>query len=212
MNAEALKGAESYYRTMVSGGADSWNLRDRHMADTLDRLMQFHGPDAKAIVWEHNTHIGDARYTDMARDGMYNIGQLVRQEQGDTDAVLVGFGSYQGTVIAERRWDAPMQVMDVPPAIPGSWEHALHQLDAEDRLLLFNTRSVTGDGLAVPRVHRAIGVVYDPRRDRYGNWVPTVMGRRYDAFCSFGTTEALHPLHLEMARPQGEHETEPWGT
>src|SRR4029450_5402297 len=93
MNAEAVKDAEAYYRAMVRGGAESWNLRDRHMADTLGRLMQHYGSDAKAIVWEHNTHIGDARYTSMANEGMYNVGQLVRQEHGDDGVVLTGFGS-----------------------------------------------------------------------------------------------------------------------
>ena len=91
MNAEAVKDAEAYYRTMVRGGAESWNLRDRHMADTLDRLMQHYGPDAKAIVWEHNTHVGDARYTTMANEGMFNVGQLVRQEHGDDGVVLARF-------------------------------------------------------------------------------------------------------------------------
>ncbi|HET8521983.1 MAG TPA: erythromycin esterase family protein, partial [Thermomicrobiales bacterium] len=138
MNAEVVKGAETYYRTMVHGGGTSWNVRDRHMADTLNRLMQFYGADAKAIVWEHNTHIGDARYTDMASAGMFNVGELVRQEHEPAGVVLAGFGSYQGTVIAARQWDAPMEVMPVPPARAGSWERALHDLGAEDRLLLFH--------------------------------------------------------------------------
>ncbi len=115
-NALVVKNAEAYYRTMVRGGAASWNVRDRHMAETLERLMQQHGPEARGIVWEHNTHIGDARYTDMARSGMVNVGQLAREERGDEDVVLVGFGSYRGSVIAGARWGAPMQRMTVPPA------------------------------------------------------------------------------------------------
>ena len=118
-NALAVKNAEAYYRTTVRGGAASWNMRDRHMAETLERLMQQHGPEARGIVWEHNTHIGDARYTDMVRSGMVNVGQLAREERGDEDVVLVGFGSYRGSVIAGARWGAPMQRMTVPPASQG---------------------------------------------------------------------------------------------
>ncbi|MDP9363717.1 MAG: erythromycin esterase family protein [Chloroflexota bacterium] len=208
MNAEALKGAEAYYRTMVGGGADSWNLRDRHMADTLDRLIRFHGPDAKAIVWEHNTHIGDARHTDMADEGMFNVGQLVRQEHEANGVVLVGFGSYEGTVVAGRSWDAPMQVMPVPPARAGSWEHALHLMDAQDRLLLFRRPPDTGGALALPRGHRAIGVVYHPEYE-WGNYVPTVLPLRYDAFLYLDRTRALHPLHVEPRREPPD--LYPWG-
>ncbi len=208
MNAEAVKGAEAYYRTMVGGGAASWNLRDRHMADTLDHLMRHHGPDAKAIVWEHNTHIGDARYTDMADEGMFNLGQLVRQEHDADGVVLVGFGSYEGTVVAGRRWDAPMEVMEVPPARAGSWERALHLMDAQDRLLLFHPPVDAGSALAVPRGHRAIGVVYHPEFEG-GNYVPTVLPLRYDAFLYLDRTRSLHPLHIE---PQGGRpELYPWG-
>jgi erythromycin esterase len=208
MNAEAVKNAEEYYRTMVRGGAASWNLRDRHMADTLDRLMRYYGPDAKAIVWEHNTHVGDARYTTMANEGMYNVGQLVRQEHGDDGVVLAGFGSSQGTVVAGRSWDAPMEVMPVPPARAGSWEHALHLMEAEDRLLLFHTPVDAGDALAVPRGHRAIGVVYHPEAE-WGNYVPTVLPLRYDAFLYLDQTQALHPLHVEPKG--GPPELYPWG-
>src|SRR4051794_5122467 len=208
MNAEAVKDAAAYYRTMVQGGAESWNLRDRHMADTLDRLMDHYGPDARAIVWEHNTHIGDARYTSMVNEGMYNVGQLVREEHGDDGVVLVGFGSAEGTVIAGQQWDAPMEVMPVPPARAGSWEHALHLMGAEDRLLLFQPPVATTDALAAPRGHRAIGVVYHPDAE-WGNYVPTVLPLRYDAFLYLDQTQALHPLHIEPE--SGRPELYPWG-
>jgi erythromycin esterase-like protein len=208
MNAEVIKGAETYYRTMVHGGGTSWNVRDRHMADTLNRLMQFYGSDAKAIVWEHNTHIGDARYTDMASAGMYNVGELVRQEHEPAGVVLAGFGSYEGTVIAAREWDAPMQVMPVPPARPGSWEQALHDMNAEDRLLLFHRPADTTSALAEPRGQRAIGVVYHPEFEA-GNYVPTVLPLRYDAFIYLDQTRALHPLHIQ---PQtAAPDLYPWG-
>jgi erythromycin esterase-like protein len=208
MNAEVVKGAETYYRTMVHGGGTSWNVRDRHMADTLNRLMQFYGADAKAIVWEHNTHIGDARYTDMASAGMFNVGELVRQEHEPAGVVLAGFGSYQGTVIAARQWDAPMEVMPVPPARAGSWERALHDLGAEDRLLLFHRPADTASALAVPRGQRAIGVVYHPEFEA-GNYVPTVLPLRYDAFMYLDQTQALHPLHIEPRTTAPE--LYPWG-
>ncbi len=125
-NALLVRNAESYYRAMLHGGPESWNLCDRHMADTLDRLVRYHGSAAKEIVWEHNTHVGDARFTDMADDGMFNVGQLARQRHEAEGVVLVGFGSYQGEVIAARGWDEPMRRMSIPPARQGSWEDILH--------------------------------------------------------------------------------------
>ena len=126
-NALVVKDAEHYYRTMVRGGPAAWNIRDHHMTETLDRLMQHHGTGARGLVWAHNTHIGDARFTDMVEDGMVNVGQLVRTQHGPEGVVLVGFGSYQGSVIAGREWEAPLQRMPLPPARRGSWEDVCHQ-------------------------------------------------------------------------------------
>lgn len=195
INASVAVNAERYYESMFSFGSKSWNIRDTHMTETLDRIMQFHGPDAKCVVWEHNTHIGDARFTDMERDGMVTVGQLVRQGHNQQDVVLVGFGSYQGTVIAGNGWGAPMQVMPVPPARNGSVEALLHEEGAEDRLLLFDFYN-EHERFRRALGHRAIGVVYHPERERYGNYVPTVLSRRYDAFVYLDQTRALHPLHL----------------
>jgi erythromycin esterase-like protein len=192
-NALVLKNAEAYYRAMVRGGSESWNLRDGHMCETLERLMQYRGPSAKAIVWEHNTHVGDARYTDMASAGEFNVGQLVRQRHADEGVVLVGFGSYQGTVIAGRQWDAPMQRMRVPPARPGSWEDVLHRAVGDDRLLL-SSRIEHAEQALQPRGHRAIGVVYRPQYEHLGNYVPSILPRRYDAFLYIDKTQALHPF------------------
>ena len=194
-NALVLKNAESYYRAMVRGGPDSWNIRDRHMTETLERLIVHHGPGAKGIVWEHNTHIGDARYTDMAEDNMVTIGQLVREGHERSDVVLVGFGSHRGSVVAGNRWDAPMQTMRVPPARAGSWEDVLHQTGAEDKLLLM-PEARRDDPLLDKRGHRAIGVVYHPEYEHLGNYVPTVLPRWYDAFLYLDETHALHPLHI----------------
>ncbi|MCU0381339.1 MAG: erythromycin esterase family protein [Chitinophagaceae bacterium] len=208
-NALVAVNAERYYRAMVRGGPHSWNIRDRHMADTLERLLDFHGHDAKAIVWAHNTHIGDARATDMAGEGMYNIGELARVENHENEVALVGFGSYEGAVVAGRNWGAPMQVMPVPPAVKGSWEYLNRMAGAHNRLLL--AEDLMDDiFLEHPIGHRAIGVIYHPTREQYGNYVPSVIPLRYDAFIYLDETRALHPLHLE---PDGHQvpETYPFG-
>jgi erythromycin esterase-like protein len=211
-NALVARNAELYYRTMVRGGPTSWNVRDTHMVETLDRLMQHHGPDAKAIVWEHNTHIGDARFTDMARAGMFNVGQLVRQGHDADDVVIVGFGTHRGTVIAGEDWGAPMRRMRVPPARDGSFEDAMHESDRGDSLLLFDG---TDDG-GIPRLdepigHRAIGVVYDPRREAWGNYVPTIMPRRYDAFIHIEESRGVDALHMPVLVDGEAPETYPTG-
>jgi erythromycin esterase-like protein len=198
-NAIVAKNAERYYRTMVRGGPASWNVRDHHMVETLERLMTHHGPNSKAIVWEHNTHIGDARFTDMARAGMVNVGQLVRQMHEDDGVVLVGFGTHRGTVIAAEEWGAPMERLRVPPARAGSFEEAVHDTDVGDALLLFDGSSDGGvRGLDAPIGHRAIGVVYDPDHERWGNYVPTIVPKRYDAFVYIDETRAVDPLHMPV--------------
>lgn len=207
-NALVIKNAEHYYRAMVRTDSGSWNVRDLHMMETLDRLVDFHGPETKAIVWAHNTHIGDARYTDMARAGMLNIGQLAREQLHADGVVLVGFGSHRGTVIAGKSWGAPMERMTVPAGRPGSWEDILHQAGG-DQLLLFDEKNLS-DELRQARGHRAIGVVYQPEFESYGNYVPTVLPGRYDAFLYVDETEALHPLHIqpEEINPPDLY---PWG-
>jgi erythromycin esterase-like protein len=195
-NALVVQNAEAYYRAMVHGGPESWNVRDRHMAETLDRLMSRHGPTAKAIVWEHNTHIGDAHFTDMADDGTVNVGQLVRERHAEEGVALVGFGSHRGSVIAAREWDAPMERMRLPEARPGSWDDVLHEAGADDKLLIFGEAQMTRELLAW-RGQRAVGVVYHPEYEHLGNYVPTVLPRRYDALLYIDRTEALHSLHLE---------------
>lgn len=210
-NALVAVNAERYYRNMVKGGAHTWNIRDRHMAETLDRLVKLHGEGAKAIIWEHNTHIGDARATDMADDGMVNVGQLVREKYGENDVVLVGFGSHRGTVIAGDEWGAPMEVMKVPEAREKTWEDILHKSGETDKLIILDTVKTDPDWLR-ERGHRAIGVVYHPDRERFGNYVPTVLPERYDAFIYIDETKALHPLHMKDRMDTHEPpETYPFG-
>jgi len=216
-NALVARDAERYYRTMVRGGPTSWNVRDHHMVDTLDRLMEHHGRQSKAIVWEHNTHIGDARFTDMRRAGMVNVGQLVREGHGERPderdgVVLIGFGSHRGTVIAGDEWGAPMRRMRVPEGRQGSWEDICHRAGAHDQLFVFDGSDDGGiEGLDRPLEHRAIGVVYDPAAERWGNYVPTIVPRRYDAFLFVDQTTALDPLHLPVHVGGDEPETYPSG-
>jgi erythromycin esterase-like protein len=209
-NALIAVNAEKYYRAMVEGGAPSWNLRDRHMAETLERLLKFHGKKAKAIVWEHNTHIGDARATDMTDEGMFNIGELARKQYGNNDVVLVGFGSYTGTVMAGHNWGAVMQSMEMPDAKTGSWEFLLHQAGNKNKLLLMDELGKEEIFTEHHIGHRAIGVVYNPEFEQYGNYVPTILPMRYDAFIYLEKTKALHPLHI---KPDGHlvPETYPFG-
>ena len=209
-NAWVVLGAERYYRTMVRGGAASWNVRDLHMVQTLERLVDYHGPDAKAIVWAHNTHVGDARATDMAAQGMFNVGQLVRERHRDEGVHLVGFGSHAGRVIAARAWGDPHEIMEVPPAVAGSWEALLHEEAAVDRIVPL--RELRGHPeLQTPMGHRAIGVVYHPEREAFGNFVPSLLPRRYDTFVYLDHTEALHPLHPEPPLDREPPETYPFG-
>jgi erythromycin esterase-like protein len=195
-NAAVVVDAERYYRAMVRGSAESWNVRDVHMVDVLDRLLDHSG--GTAVVWEHNTHIGDARATDMAHAGMVNVGQLLRERHGREDVVLVGFGGYRGSVIAGTEWGAQMQEMTVPAARPGSLEALLHDEVGEDALFVV-PRGRRPGWLDRRLDHRAIGVVYRPERERWGNYVPTVVGERYDAFLYLDQTSALRPLHMERA-------------
>jgi erythromycin esterase-like protein len=211
-NALVARNAELYYRTMMRGGPTSWNVRDTHMVETLERLMAHHGPDAKAIVWEHNTHVGDARFTDMARAGMFNVGQLVRQQHDADDVVIVGFGTHRGTVIAGDEWGAPMRRMRVPPAREGSFEDVVHAAGQGDTMLLFNGHDDGGiEGLAAPIGHRAIGVVYDPRNEHWGNYVPTIVPRRYDAFLHIDESAGVDALHLPVLVDGEPPETFPSG-
>ncbi len=208
-NAMIAVHAEIYYRSMIRGGAESWNIRDTHMTGTLERILNYHGPESKAIVWEHNTHIGDARATDMASSEMVNVGQLVREKWGEDYSVAVGFGSYEGSVVASRSWDAPMEEMPMPPARDNSWEYFLHHARPKDKLII--TKDLR-KGISVEKYldHRAIGVVYNSRNEQQANYVPSIIPDRYDAFLFFDKTMALHPVGVGTDTRKTA-ETYPWG-
>lgn len=191
-NALVAVNAEKYYHAMVRSDAGSWNIRDRHMNETINRLMQLYGPDAKCIIWAHNTHVGDARATDIKTAGMVNIGQLIREQHSQDGVYVVGFSSYEGSVIAGQSWGSPMQRMQVPAAQAGSWEAIFHHTAPANKIIL--TKELKDNPVYMQsRGHRAIGVVYDPWNEG-GNYVPTLLPERYDAMLFIDKTEALHPL------------------
>ncbi|WP_433507947.1 erythromycin esterase family protein [Pseudonocardia halophobica] len=210
-NAAVVAGAERYYRTAVGGGPESWNVRDHHMADTLDRLLDHAGPGSKGVVWAHNTHIGDARATDMAEHGMTNLGELARERHADEGVLLVGQAGHRGTVLAGEAWGAAAERMQVPEARPGSAEDLLHEAVGDGpSVLSFPPSPEQPRWLRTPLDHRAIGVIYHPRRERRGNYVPSTLGDRYDALIWCGDTSALEPVRPEPP-DDPEPETAPSG-
>jgi erythromycin esterase len=231
-NAITAKDAEFYYRTMIRGDVKSWNIRDTHMMETLERLITFHDDgnnndsNSKAIVWAHNTHIGDARATDMSKDNMINLGELVRERKNMNNTVLIGFGTYKGSVIAAKKWGEKMEQMEVPPAIDGSWDNILHNIKNEfttittsysnnnnNKLIIFSNDNTINNKINNYewRGQRAIGVVYNPQYEKYGNYVPTHLSSRYDAFLFIDETHALHPLHMQTIKDEDLPETFPTG-
>jgi erythromycin esterase len=209
LNAMVASDAERYYRTMVRGDRQSWNVRDEHMAETAELLSRHHGPGAKGLVWEHNSHVGDARATDMFDAGLVNVGQLLRERHGVPEVVLVGMAGWRGTVVAAESWGAAAEVVGVPEARPGSSEDLLHRALGEPAVLVFG-RDRSGAWLSGRLGHRAVGVVYHPWREA-GNYVPTRMGERYDALLWFEETSALRPLAHEPPPEEPELGTEPSG-
>jgi erythromycin esterase len=197
-NALVARNAEKYYRAMIKKGSASWNIQDEHMVSTIERLIKYHGNKSKVIVWEHNTDIGDARATSMTTQGMVNVGQLLREQHQDEGIIAVGFGSYKGSVVAGREWGDSMRKIKVPEAMIGSWEHAFHlAANGKNKLLLMN-KLKEEKNLSRPINHRAIGVVYNPEHERFGNYVPTIIPKRYDAFIFLDETNALHPIHIQL--------------
>jgi erythromycin esterase len=203
-NARIVQNAEKYYRSMVfSVSNDSWNVRDQHMLETLDQLLDRYGEGSKVIVWAHNTHIGDYRGTDMPLHGHINLGGIAREKYGPEQVALVGFTTYTGEVIASPAWDGEIEEMVVPEAQEGSLEDILHQaiprVGHENYYLTFEDTPPSSP-LYRPLGHRAVGVVYDPRFEGRGNYVPTVLPERYDALVFLNETSALSPLPLRFDR------------
>jgi protein-L-isoaspartate(D-aspartate) O-methyltransferase len=194
-NARLVADAELYYRTMYYGAAESWNLRDRHMFQTLEALLAFHGPKSKAVVWEHNSHVGDASATDMAARGELNIGQLCRQHFGDK-VYSVGFGTDRGTVAAASTWDGPMEVKRVRPANEKSYEWVCHASGVHAFLLALRDprRAELRTELTEPKLERAIGVIYRPETELASHYFHAVLPHQFDEYVWFDETRAVSPL------------------
>ena len=210
-NARLVANAERYYRVMYYGSHLSWNLRDQHMFLTLKQILDHAGPDKKAVVWAHNSHIGDARQTDMGRSrGEWNIGQLCREEYGDA-AALIGFGTASGTVAAASEWDNPMEIKTIRPPLPGSYEDICHAVDIERFLWDFTKEHPAAfrDLIAEPRLERYIGVIYRPETERASHYSYAELSEQYDAFVWFDRTQALTPL--PTLTDKQEDETYPFG-
>jgi erythromycin esterase-like protein len=212
-NARLVANAEAYYRAMYHGSAESWNLRDTHMFETLCQLLEAGGTSARAVVWAHNSHIGNAAHTEMGqlRDEL-NIGQLVKERFGD-EARLIGFGTHTGTVAAADDWDEPMKVKQVRPSLPGSWELLCHETGLPRFLL--DLREPPDAALAT-RLERFIGVIYRPETERWSHYADAELGLQFDAFVWFDETKAVTPLGgLERvdggAKGGGEDEMWPFG-
>jgi len=208
-NARIVRAAERYYRIMYRGSAESWNLRDRHMFETLENLMAAR-PRSKAVVWAHNSHIGNAAATSMGWEGEFNIGELARTAYGD-DAAAIGFGTDRGTVAAADGWDDPMRVMRVNPAREDSYERVFRDAGAARSLSEWrgaNSRALR-EALALPRLERAIGVVYRPDSELMSHYFTAVLPEQFDAYVWFEETTAIAPLGPVV--PTGVPETYPFG-
>jgi erythromycin esterase-like protein len=205
-NARLVANAEEYYRTMFQGRVSSWNLRDRHMAETLDALLSHFdrkGGRNRIVVWEHNSHIGDAQATELGESGEWNVGQLARERYGG-DAILIGFSTYSGTVTAASDWDQPAERKRVRPALPGSFEALFHEVAVPDFLLPIRDDPALGEILSQPRLERAIGVIYRPSTERLSHYFEARLGEQFDALIHFDQTEAVEPLDLTSGWTTGE--------
>jgi protein-L-isoaspartate(D-aspartate) O-methyltransferase len=209
-NARLVASAERYYRIMYYGGAESWNLRDTHMFETLEHLLEAGGPQTKAVVWAHNSHIGDARHTDMGQvRGELNIGQLCRERFGD-GAALIGFGTHSGTVAAASDWDGEMEVKRVRPSHRDSYERVCHDTDVGRFLLHLGDDGATRRSLMVSRLERFIGVIYRPETELRSHYAEACLPEQFDAWVWFDETNAVTPLGDEHRRA-GVPDTYPFG-
>ena len=209
-NARLVTNAERYYRIMYYGSRASWNLRDGHMFETLKTLLDFHGAESKAIVWAHNSHVGDSAATEMSSRGEYNIGHLCRKEFHNA-AYSIGFGTHSGFVAAASGWDGPMEIKAVRPALSGSYERLCHDAGVARFLLpLRNPGSADlAEGLLRPRLERAIGVIYRPKTELESHYFQAVLPYQFDEYAWFDETNAVTPLTTDKV--EGLPDTYPFG-
>ncbi|GAB3650792.1 hypothetical protein GCM10028833_20860 [Glycomyces tarimensis] len=206
-NAQTVLAAEEYYRSMFGGSVESWNLRDTHMAETLealaDRLTERLGEPAKIVVWAHNSHLGDARATEVAERGERNLGQLMR-ERRPGECRLIGFTTYAGTVTAADDWNGPALRKRVRPGLPGSVEELFHRVGQREFLLRFDTAPRSAEALRQARLERAIGVIYRPETERYSHYFRTRLAEQFDAVIHIDDTRAVEPLETTAPWIEGE--------
>jgi len=205
-NARLVKNAEAYYRSVFLEEVSSWNLRDRHMAETLDALAAHlgrKGGRAKIAVWEHNSHLGDARATEMGQRGELNVGQLTREKYG-SEAVLVGFTTHHGTVTAASDWGEPAERKRVRPALAGSYEALFHAAGRDRFLLIVNDSDRLAQQLGVARLERAIGVIYRPETELQSHYFRARLPSQFDAVLHFDETRAVKPLETTEEWEAGE--------
>lgn len=205
-NAVLVRNAERYYRAMFGGRALSWNLRDTHMAETLESLSRFlarGSVQAKLVVWAHNSHLGDARATQMGRQGELNVGQLVRTRHG-ADAVLIGFTTFSGTVTAASDWGGHAERKIVRPALPESYEALFHNARDDNFLVDLRTSSKMLEALSTPRLERAIGVIYRPETERLSHYFVSELPTQFDAVLHYDVTRAVEPLERTGIWERGE--------
>ena len=206
-NARLVKNAEEYYRSMFRGRQSSWNLRDTHMAETVAALIAYlerHQRQPKIVLWAHNSHLGDARATEMGARGELNVGQLIRQKYGPA-SVLVGFTTYSGTVTAANDWDEPGERKRVRPALPDSYEMGFHETGIPRFFLSLRDGAARSSLLSRQRLERAIGVIYRPQTERISHYFRADLPRQFDAVFHFDDTRALEPLEV----PERWHDIEP---
>ncbi len=213
-NARLVLNAERYYRQMYRGNVSSWNLRDAHMAETLKALMEHldsRGDRSRVVVWEHNSHVGDARHTEMGRHGEFTLGQLAR-ETWPGDCLSIGFTTHDGTVTAASEWGGPAERKRVRPSLPGSYERYFHELSRSGSGPAFVARMDQVEGLADNLLERAIGVIYRPETERTSHWFHADLARQFDVVIHIDRTMALNPLERTALWEQGEPaETYPTG-
>jgi erythromycin esterase-like protein len=205
-NARVVKNAEEYYRTMLHGRVSSWNLRDAHMVETLDLLtghLQRSTKAPKVVVWAHNSHLGDARATQMGEYGEWNVGELVRKRH-EGKAFLLGFTTYTGTVTAASGWDSPAERKSVRPALSNSYEALFHQTGIPRFILNFRLDDILRRALSEPRLERAIGVIYLPETERTSHYFHARLADQFDAVFHIDETRAVEPLEKTGEWESGE--------
>jgi erythromycin esterase-like protein len=215
-NAHLIRDAEKYYKAMYYSSADSWNMRDIHMFETLERLLR-HNEGQKAIVWAHNSHVGDARYTSMGfRRKELNIGQLCRERLGHENVTILGCGTHTGTVAAAHEWNDDMEVMSVRPSRDDSWEIVAHDTGVSSFVLDLRRERINPTLRAAlaaePRLQRFIGVIYRPDTERISHYSQAFLHKQFDGYVWFDKTQAVNPLEvIQPATPLGKDETYPFG-